>query len=66
MATDLYSKRIMQDLRAEGVKLTRSNQVTGHSLYFDEQNVFQVDVLDKKIVRISNQRLKNLWFKTRC
>ena len=66
MATDLYSKRIMQDLRAEGVKLPRFNQVTGHSLYFDEQNVFQVDVLDKKIVRISNQRLKNLWFKTRC
>ena len=66
MATDLYFKRIMQDLRAEGVKLTRSNQITGHTMYFDETNVFQIVVLDRKIVRIVNQRLKNLGFQTRC
>ena len=66
MATDLYFKRIIQDLRAEGVKINRANQVTGHSMYFDEQNVFHVVILDRKIVRITNQKLKKLGFEVRC
>ena len=66
MATDLYFRQLIQDLRAEGVRLNESNQVTGHCMYFDEPNVFQIVVLDRKIVRLANSKLQKLGFVRRC
>ena len=35
-------------------------------MYFDKPNVFQIVVLDRKIVRLANSKLQNLWFTTPC
>ena len=66
MAADLCFRQQIQDLRAEVVKLNESDQVTVHCMYFDKPNVFQIVVLDRKIVRLANSKLQNKGFTTPC
>ena len=65
VATDLYFAQVLRELRAEGVRINQDNTITGHFLYNDDFKVFQIIILDRKVVTVTNKKFQLLGYTLR-
>ena len=65
VATDLYFAQVLRELRAEGVRINQDNTITGHFLYNDDFKVFQIIILNRKVVTVTNKMFQLLGYTLR-